>query len=664
MASVRNDALHKRTVEGSLNFYDNHLGCGTAADKAIASRLGGSTSTRSTQDRHEIYMRELRHDEHFLDRKGRHTAAFFGARRRKFAPDERQHIKDCLTLQDSHPRDSFQEQRRAEIQLAQVENSGSWQGFQDRTQRLYDRTMPKRYSISNQRYANEQEKLRRKVAGKTDWLARRGESATHSASCPNLHLTAPADSLTRAMRADVRKEASQRQTESAHFAPWMAYNTFTQSIDSTPEGGITRHNNHYSSGDKLTRADPFYMRPRVGDTLNSVKYDIITNERRRGFKIWAAQLRCFARKLQMLFRGFDGLLMETPGYFADYGGSFQVSEDPAYPPNLVLKQGIAQKAGTNAWVSAAEPMTLIGHRLDDIVMSVDVFLPDFTQLPEMPERPGIQAAWDGQCLSTGGAAFGTSPPLLQESCEVKLQQSFILETSSGRLLAVETSSPQQSCLTAHRCDLSSPYADPGVCMRPCSHDQLEMSNQTWEWHPDGSLRLQMHPNLCLTQGRDRQDRAHTAFVLADCGEPHALPTQRFLATGPMPIYTGLCVRLQPRARHEDPGDLLNGLPGRNGYCLRLGVDAMKHGTWRLESGGVRAKLLAQGPLVSPFKTWHRLRLAANGTVLRVKIDDQDEVVAIHEEHTIGATALISGWHEAFYDNVAMEPPSSLEPVYY
>ena len=28
--------------------------------------------------------------------------------------------------------------------------------------------------------------------------------------------------------------------------------------------GITRHNNHYSSQDKLTRADPFYMRPRVG----------------------------------------------------------------------------------------------------------------------------------------------------------------------------------------------------------------------------------------------------------------------------------------------------------------------------------------------------------------------------------------------------------------
>jgi hypothetical protein len=29
------------TVEGSLNYYDNHMGCGTAADKAIAARLGG-----------------------------------------------------------------------------------------------------------------------------------------------------------------------------------------------------------------------------------------------------------------------------------------------------------------------------------------------------------------------------------------------------------------------------------------------------------------------------------------------------------------------------------------------------------------------------------------------------------------------------------------------
>eukprot|EP00435_Cladocopium_sp_Y103_P062723 s482_g24.t1 len=64
------------------------------------------------------------------------------------------------------------------------------------------------------------------------------------------------------------------------------------------------------------------------------------------------------------------------------------------------------------------------------------------------------------------------------------------------------------------------------------------------------------------------------------------------------------------------GELLNGLPGRRGYCLRLGIDAMKNGVWRLESGGQSARLLARGRLFSPLGTWHRLRLAANGTVIR------------------------------------------------
>lgn len=302
MASVKNDALLKRTVEGSLNYYDNHMGCGTAADKAIAARLGGhSYNILSNQDRYEMYMRELRHDYHFLDRKGRHTAAFFGARRRKFAPHARQDIRECVTMQDSHPKDNHAAERREEIQLAQIENSGSFMGFQNRTQQgMGHETMPKRYSISNQRYALEQEKLRQKLTSKSDFLARRGESATHSASCPSLHLTAPAESLTKAVRADARKEVSQRQNESAHFAWVMAQNTLTQSLDATVPGrahaaaqnklsisrlenydfGVARDNNHYSSQDKLTRSDPYYMRPRVGDTFNSVKYNIISNERR------------------------------------------------------------------------------------------------------------------------------------------------------------------------------------------------------------------------------------------------------------------------------------------------------------------------------------------------------------------------------------------------
>merc|ERR1719335_1899093 len=122
----------------------------------------------------------------------------------------------------------------------------------------------------------------------------------HTISCPSLSLADPAGSLERAVQMDTRKETSQRQTESAHFAPWMSANTYATSMDNHENGrrmaathehcsvnrvenhdfGITRKNNHYSSADKLTRADAMYMRPRLATTNNSVKYDIISNERK------------------------------------------------------------------------------------------------------------------------------------------------------------------------------------------------------------------------------------------------------------------------------------------------------------------------------------------------------------------------------------------------
>eukprot|EP00440_Ansanella_granifera_P035492 gb/GFBE01038497.1/.p1 GENE.gb/GFBE01038497.1/~~gb/GFBE01038497.1/.p1 ORF type:complete len:306 (+),score=49.53 gb/GFBE01038497.1/:1-918(+) len=301
MASLRNDSLMKRTIEGSYNYYDEHKGCGTATDKALAARLGGHCyNIVSNQERNEIYFPELRHDEHFIDKKGRHTAHMFGARRRKFAIDERNHVRDGMTMQADHPRDAAHAQRRTEMQLAQIENSQSWKGFQDRTGAMYDTQLPKRYSIANKRYANEKAKLNPQMVNKALWQARRGENHSHSASCPNLHLTAPEQSLAAATRSDARKEASQRQTESAHFAPWMTANTFSASLDATAAGrdhaakqkfcsvsrlenhdfAITRKNNHFSSQDKLTRADPYFMKPRQGITNNSVKYDIVSNERR------------------------------------------------------------------------------------------------------------------------------------------------------------------------------------------------------------------------------------------------------------------------------------------------------------------------------------------------------------------------------------------------
>lgn len=303
MASRKNDLLLDKTVEGPVNFYDFQKCHGTATDKGLASRLGGhSYNIINNQEKDEVYFRDMRHDTHFLDKKGRHTIHFLGERRRKFHVDERNLVGKCIRHPDNHPRDDAVAQRRLELQLAQIENNTHYGDFQRRCQAsLFPDAPPKRYSIHNKRYANEAEKLRPKVVStKNDWLQRRGETMTRSISAPSMVLDDPARSLAQAIHEDARKEATQRQTESAHFAPWNSANTYSATMESNPHGrghfanhkncsvnrlenhdfGITRKNNHFSSHDKLTRSDPFFMRPRHSITNNSVKYDIVSNERK------------------------------------------------------------------------------------------------------------------------------------------------------------------------------------------------------------------------------------------------------------------------------------------------------------------------------------------------------------------------------------------------
>jgi len=294
--------MMERTVEGCLNYYDNHRSLGTATEKGLAARMGGhSYNIVNGQDKHEIYFRNLRHDEHFLDKKGRATHHFMGARKRRFERDERGMMEGCFRSPGDHPRVEALGQMRQDVQLAQMENSTSWRGFQDRYRSgLIHCPKEKRYSIQNRAYSNEQEKLRPRLTSKEEWRTRRGDQMVHSVSCPSLQLSDPNASLDRAMQMDTRKETSQRQTESAHFAPWMSANTYATSMDATDHGkrmnashqhcsvnrlenhdfGVTRKNNHYSSADKLTRSDAMYMRPRLATTNSSVKYDIVSNERK------------------------------------------------------------------------------------------------------------------------------------------------------------------------------------------------------------------------------------------------------------------------------------------------------------------------------------------------------------------------------------------------
>ena len=144
MASLKNDQLRERTVEGSLNYYDEHRCIGTANDKAIAARLGGhSYNIISNGAKDEIYMRHLRHTDHYLDDKNKATNKWWG-RLKKFPELKaeeaiRRPVERCLTLPEDHPKVKRKEALREQVQLAQAENPQNWALFQDRRLQLgYD----------------------------------------------------------------------------------------------------------------------------------------------------------------------------------------------------------------------------------------------------------------------------------------------------------------------------------------------------------------------------------------------------------------------------------------------------------------------------------------------------------------------------------------------
>jgi len=296
MASNKNDALQTRTVSGSVNLYDEQKCIGTAEDKRLAASIGGH-SYNIIHQREELYFPNLRHDSHFVDRNNVPTMHWMD-RRRKYPRDPRGLMKLSLEHPVEHPKVAEREQRRLETRLAQIENSQSFHDFQERRRTMRPETPEARRTL------NPASKL--PVEGKVtqcgsltrrEYMSRRN---AHARSAPTLR----AASLTRnnvEMRPEVA--AHQLQTESASYAHCKAANSYAMSMGTTLLGqqhrsrqsrssvqraenydfSVLKKNNSWSSEDKLLRSDPYYMKPKLAITNNSVKYDIITNDRKNFF---------------------------------------------------------------------------------------------------------------------------------------------------------------------------------------------------------------------------------------------------------------------------------------------------------------------------------------------------------------------------------------------
>jgi len=293
MASNKNDLLNTRTVSGSVNLYDDQKCIGNAEDKTIASMLGGH-SYNIVNHREELYMPNLRHDSHFVDRSNVATMHWLD-RKRKYPRDPRNHMKLSLQNPAEHPKVAEREQRRQEYRISQMENSQSYRDFQDRRRMMRPETPEHRRTLNP---SNKQPTAIRvtecRQIPRHEFMDKR---MANSISAPNLRT----ESLSR-LNLEQRPEAAAHQlaSETASYAHCRTANTYAMSLSTTDLGerhklaqsraslqrldnydfAVTKKNNAWSSEDKLTRSDPYYMKPKLAITNNSVKYDILTNERK------------------------------------------------------------------------------------------------------------------------------------------------------------------------------------------------------------------------------------------------------------------------------------------------------------------------------------------------------------------------------------------------
>ncbi|CAD7940710.1 unnamed protein product [Amoebophrya sp. A25] len=300
MASAKNDALRERTLEGTLNYYDEQRCVGTANDKAIAARLGGHNwNIISNGESDEIYLRQLRNNDHYVDKNNRTTNKFM-QRKRQFPRDPREPVKNSMTMLDDHPKVADKECRRLESHLAQLENHQSFGDFQRRRHELRPGGSPR----PNRRNLTDiEEKLNAtRVRGKDSYL-RKIYSGTQQEGQGEggIAISARSDASTRSSSSTARvryPDWRQLQNESAAFSKCKTANTYSQSLHTSESGvdllaqqiyrskqripnydfSVIRKNNNYSSEDKLLRSDSYYRKPRLAVTNNSVKYDMITNQ--------------------------------------------------------------------------------------------------------------------------------------------------------------------------------------------------------------------------------------------------------------------------------------------------------------------------------------------------------------------------------------------------
>lgn len=308
------------------NFYCKRRVQCTAEERKTASLLGGQKwNIISNKDDKEVFLKDVRNSDHFMDEEGRATSHWCHRRRRIDLDGDgimdvcdSSNVQEVLACPATAGKEDAKQQSRQAKQLCQASAPLKYGQYSARRSSTVAPPTPGRApahsgaSGSHDKQLPFQQRLRDVHAATTPrtldrglWSARRGESRAENQAPEEHELYRRVDQLRTESHIDVRDHGFADAIHSARCGSLGASGTSAVAGASTlrsnlgesikpcaastgPRFSSTRveavHSREISSWpferDRLKRGDPFHSRPMQQGGASSVKFDILSNERK------------------------------------------------------------------------------------------------------------------------------------------------------------------------------------------------------------------------------------------------------------------------------------------------------------------------------------------------------------------------------------------------
>jgi hypothetical protein len=340
----------------------------------------------------------------------------------------------------------------------------------------------------------------------------------------------------------------------------------------------------------------------------------------------------------------DNLYDALPRYFGDQGGSFAVRHG-------VVQQVVGADPGPNGWGGNRDPYSLIGDRVADVAVSVDVSFhagaPDRGDgAAAAPPAPAVRERNQLAAVT----ACNASSPMQRWDMGVISPKYVSLEGDSGGV-----------CLDNPGCGGAGTQIDYWPCVTSggaCNDDGLR-----WTITADGALTTPSTAG-CAQLNADGSIRIASPCVAHAAGTQWAYDaaTKLLSVTNPPGGGAALCLEAVPAPPPPPPPPTPDGVayaliqvrvPNYNGANQGFSLVARQTGEWRVLAG---ESILANGTLPAPFNSsaWHTLSLTAKGSSITAAVDGAQVLQtqsALNPD--AGQVAIGSGYHYASFDKFRM-----------